>query len=161
MMFTLQLENVDGAEKLTLTEGENGVTMTIYATAPPYVLCRDINLSNADRCEIQVVVEIAASASEIHCPDGMVIEQASVRITEDGQEKSLCRISVTSDKWTSRFDINVRANIDNKYDADTTRQLTLTKQFLVDAAVKNSVTILQSEAGFFLLVPLGTPKVNY
>ncbi|XP_041368567.1 uncharacterized protein LOC121382945 isoform X2 [Gigantopelta aegis] len=152
----LKLENVNSADKLLLREGEGGVTMPIYATAPPYVLCRDIGLTSPDSCEIQVVVEIGNSTDPIHCPNGDVIEQVSVRITQDGRENKLCKITVTSDTWTSRFNINLRANIDNKYDTDHTTEITLAKEYLVDVAVQKTVEILKSEV---TIVNVDTPSI--
>ena len=46
-----------GQTSMMLREGANGETVTLQASAPPYVLCRDIvNLSN--ECQIQIQVQI-------------------------------------------------------------------------------------------------------
>ena len=41
---------------MTLKEGANGETITLQASAPPYVLCRD-KVNASDECQIQIQVK--------------------------------------------------------------------------------------------------------
>lgn len=44
---------------MTLKEGADGEAITLQASAPPYVLCRDkVNANVSDECQIQIQVNI-------------------------------------------------------------------------------------------------------
>jgi hypothetical protein len=44
-----------GSHRVTLTEGREGLEVTLQATAPPYVLCRD-HVVDSDQCTIALTV---------------------------------------------------------------------------------------------------------
>ena len=135
---------ITGNNQIELKEGTKGSIFGISFTAPPYVLCRERQLSVSDNCSIGLKSILSSSDNNVlTCPNGSISEQVVSRIISRDDSSTnpgaYCRVMVTNDNWeAAQFNLEVKATSDNKYDGDFDREMLLQADYYVNDIVEQA-----------------------
>ena len=108
-------------------------------TAPPYVLCRDLGLTQPENCSIIIKAYNPSVVDELKCPCNETIEQVSSQLVKVNNREPVCEASVTNDNWMdAKYMLKLKATVDNKFDGDHVRDVEINVDYLVNDVVEQA-----------------------
>ncbi|XP_033756293.1 uncharacterized protein LOC117339037 [Pecten maximus] len=147
--YTATIKISGGAEAMFLFEGEDPKLFTVDVTAPPYVLCRNRNLTSSNDCSVRLSTTVVSTDNNnLTCVDGTVVQQVSSRMYKRGERDpvAFCMVNITNDNWmTARYNLEVKATLDNLIDGNYSEKISLDADYFVSGSMEQA-KILKMES---------------